>query len=81
MISAGASGVDRLAYGPVRHNLLGTIVCLADGSRTKSGGQLVKNVTGYDLHRLYCGAHGTLCIVLEASLRLYPLLLLHLKDK
>jgi len=73
VIGAGASGVDRLACGPLRHNLLGTTVCLADGSRTKSGGQLVKNVTGYDLHRLYCGSQGTLCVVLEASLRLYPL--------
>lgn len=73
VISAGVSGVERLAYGPVRHNLLGTVVCLADGNTTKSGGRLVKNVTGYDLHRLYCGAHGSLCVVLEASLRLYPL--------
>jgi glycolate oxidase FAD binding subunit len=46
-------------------------VALADGSIAKSGGRLVKNVTGYDMHRLYCGSRGSLCVVLEASLRLF----------
>ena len=56
----------------MRNHLLGARVVLADGSRPKSGGQLVKNVTGYDLHKLYCGSHGSLCLLLEASLRLFP---------
>lgn len=72
VLSSGASGFDRLRYGPTRHNVLGMRVLLADGRVTKSGGALVKNVTGYDLHRFYCGARGTLCVVLEASLRLAP---------
>ncbi len=71
-LSAGASGVDRLRYGPLRHHVLGMTVALADGSVTKTGGRLVKNVTGYDLHRLYTGSHGALCVILEASLRLFP---------
>jgi glycolate oxidase FAD binding subunit len=73
MVSAGQSGFDRLRYGPVRGHVLGTLVLLADGSIARSGGRLVKNVTGYDLHRLHCGAHGTLGILLEVSLRLWPL--------
>ncbi|MEM7308811.1 MAG: FAD-binding oxidoreductase [Planctomycetota bacterium] len=72
VLAAGQSGFDRLRYGPSRHALLGMRALLADGTVARSGGQLVKNVTGYDLHRLYCGSHGTLCVVLEASLRLYP---------
>ena len=40
---------------------------------TRSGGALVKNVTGYELSRLWCGSRGSLCLVLEASLRLWPL--------
>lgn len=72
VIGAGQSGVDRLRFGPLRNQLLGTRALLADGTVTKSGGRLVKNVTGFDLHRLYCGSHGGLCIVLEASLRLFP---------
>jgi glycolate oxidase FAD binding subunit len=73
VVAAGQSGFDRLRYGPVRNALLGARVLLADGRLAKSGGQLVKNVTGYDLHRLYCGSHGTLCVIVEASLRLHPL--------
>jgi glycolate oxidase FAD binding subunit len=72
VVAAGESGADRLRYGPVRHHVLGTKVVLADGTVAKSGGQLVKNVTGFDLHRLYAGSHGTLCVVAEVSLRLFP---------
>jgi glycolate oxidase FAD binding subunit len=71
-IAAGASGLDRLRYGPVRHQILGLSALHADGSRVKSGGRVVKNVTGYDLHRLWCGSEGSLCFLLEATLRLYP---------
>jgi FAD/FMN-containing dehydrogenase len=72
VLAAGASGLDRLRHGPVRHQVLGMLALVADGTRVKSGGRVVKNVTGYDLHRLWCGAHGTLCFLLEATLRLYP---------
>ena len=72
VLAAAESGPDRLLFGPVRHHVLGMRVALADGTVAQSGGQLVKNVTGYDLHRLYCGSHGTLCVILEASLRLFP---------
>jgi FAD/FMN-containing dehydrogenase len=71
VLAAGQSGIDRSHYGPSRHHVLGMRVALADGSFAKSGGRLVKNVTGYDMHRLYCGSHGSLCVILEASMRLF----------
>lgn len=70
VLAAGQSGMDRLRHGPSRHHVLGMRVVLADGSVARSGGRLVKNVTGYDMHRLYCGSHGTLCVIVEASMRL-----------
>jgi glycolate oxidase FAD binding subunit len=71
VVSAGESGLDRLRFGPARHHVLGTRVMLADGTVARSGGRLVKNVTGFDLHRLHAGSHGTLAIVLEVALRLF----------
>jgi len=73
VLGAGQSGIDRLLYGPVRHHVLGVSALLADGSVARSGGRLVKNVTGFDLHRLYTGARGTLCVLLEASMRLFSI--------
>lgn len=72
VLGAGLSGIDRLRLGPLRHHVLGVTAMLADGTVARSGGRLVKNVTGFDLHRLYAGARGTLCLILEASLRLFP---------
>ncbi len=71
-IAGATSGCDRERYGPVRHHVLGLRVALADGTIARSGGRRVKNVTGFDLHRLHCGARGTLGVILEASLRLFP---------
>jgi glycolate oxidase FAD binding subunit len=72
VVAAGESGADRLRFGPVRHHVLGLKVLLADGTIAKCGGQLVKNVTGFDLMKLYTGSHGTLCVILEVALRLFP---------
>jgi glycolate oxidase FAD binding subunit len=72
VVAAGESGADRLRFGPVRHHVLGLKVLFADGTIAKCGGQLVKNVTGFDLMKLYTGSHGTLCVILEVALRLFP---------
>ena len=72
VLAASQSGLDRLRPGGIRDALLGARVLLADGSSSQSGGRLVKNVTGYDLHRLWCGSFGSLCAILEVSLRLGP---------
>lgn len=71
-IASGISGPDRVRHGPFRHHVLGLRVMLSDGRTATSGGKLVKNVTGFDLHRLYAGSRGTLCVILSASLRLFP---------
>ena len=73
VIAAAQSGSDRLRYGPVRDHVLGVQVALGDGTLARSGGRLVKNVTGYDLQRLFTGSHGSLCVILEASMRLFAL--------
>ncbi len=72
VLAAGRAGPDRLRWGPARHQVLGTRMALSDGTVAASGGRLVKNVAGYDLHRLHCGSRGTLGIILEACLRLHP---------
>lgn len=72
VVAAAQPGWDRLRHGPLRDQVLGARVLLADGSTAQSGGRLVKNVTGYDLHRLWCGSHGSLAVVLDVALRLYP---------
>ena len=73
VIAAAQNGADRLRYGSVRDHVLGVQVGLGDGTLARSGGRLVKNVTGYDLQRLFSGSHGSLCVILEASLRLFAL--------
>ncbi|MGH3931029.1 MAG: FAD-binding oxidoreductase [Pseudonocardiaceae bacterium] len=73
MIATAASGPLRYRYGSVRDLIIGITVVLADGTITKSGGTVVKNVAGYDLAKLYTGSLGTLGIITEAVFRLHPL--------
>ncbi len=73
LLASGASSIDRCTFGPTRHHVLGMRIQDASGmGPTRTGGRLVKNVTGYDLHRLHTGGRGTLGAILEASLRLMP---------
>ena len=71
-LAAGISGPLRSAYGLPRDWLIGISVVGADGTQTKAGGKVVKNVTGYDLNRLYTGSLGTLAIITEATFKLAP---------
>jgi glycolate oxidase FAD binding subunit len=73
ILATNSSGPRRLAYGTARDLLLGLRVAGPDGRATRSGGRVVKNVTGYDLHKLHIGAFGTLGVLLEASFKLRPL--------
>jgi glycolate oxidase FAD binding subunit len=57
----------------LRDEILGLQVALPSGSLARAGGRVVKNVTGYDLVRLHCGAYGTLGVITEVTLRLRPI--------
>ncbi|MDQ4009884.1 MAG: FAD-binding oxidoreductase [Actinomycetota bacterium] len=72
-IATAASGPLRYRFGSVRDLLIGITVVLADGTVTRSGGTVVKNVAGYDLGKLYTGSLGTLGVITEAVFRLHPL--------
>lgn len=73
LLAAGASGPLRLGYGTPRDWVLGMRMALGDGRLVKSGGKVVKNVAGYDTHKLHIGALGTLGVILEATFKLVPL--------
>ncbi len=71
-LAVGMGGPLRTRYGPPRDFVLGMTVLRADGELVKAGGRVVKNVTGYDLMRLWCGALGTLGIITSVALRVLP---------
>lgn len=70
-----ASGVDsplRQFYGAARDYVLGMEFITGDGALVKSGGRVVKNVAGYDLHKLMIGALGTLGVITKINFRTFP---------
>ncbi|MCG3137525.1 MAG: hypothetical protein HJJLKODD_01371 [Phycisphaerae bacterium] len=73
MVSANLNGPRRLRHGTLTDYLLGATLVLADGSMIKAGAKTVKNVAGYDLHKLLVGSFGSLGILVEVTLRLKPL--------
>jgi glycolate oxidase FAD binding subunit len=73
---AVASGIDsvlRQQYGTVRDFLIGAEFVDGRGGPCRSGGRVVKNVTGYDLHKLLIGSVGTLAAITRLNFRTYPL--------
>ena len=66
-------GPRQRGFGPVRDAVLGIDTVLASGERTRCGARVVKNVTGYDLAKLYVGSLGTLAVIEKAWLRLKPM--------
>ena len=72
IIAANAVGPLRQGYGGPRDMVLGLRIALPNGKIAKTGGRVVKNVAGYDLGKLLTGSFGTLGVILEASLKLFP---------
>ena len=73
ILATNDSGALRLRYGSLRDLIIGMTIVLADGTIAKSGGKVVKNVAGYDLHKLMTGAFGTLGVIAEVTFRLHPI--------
>jgi glycolate oxidase len=71
-VATNAGGMRAVKYGVTRHQVLGLEAVLGSGEVVRSGGKFVKSSTGYDLTQLIVGSEGTLALVTEATLKLYP---------
>jgi glycolate oxidase FAD binding subunit len=71
-IAAGLAGPARAARGPVRDYVLGTRLLTGDGRVLHFGGEVIKNVAGYDVSRLLVGSLGILGAILDVSLKVMP---------
>jgi glycolate oxidase FAD binding subunit len=73
IVSTNDSGSLRHKFGSLRDLIIGMTLVLADGTIARTGGKVVKNVAGYDLHKLMTGAFGTLAVITEVTFRLHSL--------
>jgi glycolate oxidase FAD binding subunit len=72
LVQSNASGPGRHLYGSARDWVLGLRVVLPTGERIRCGGKVIKNVSGYDMNKLFIGGFGTMGIVTEATFKLLP---------
>jgi len=72
ILATNSAGPLRLRYGSPRDMVLGLKIATVEGKIIKAGGRVVKNVAGYDMVKLLVGSYGTLGVIVEASLKLYP---------
>src|SRR6516165_8314558 len=72
VVAAGLSGPRRMFAGAARDFVLGTRLLTAQGEVLRFGGQVMKNVAGFDVSRLLCGSLGILGIITEVSLKVLP---------
>ncbi len=72
MVASGLSGPARASVGAVRDYVLGVVMLNGKGEHLTFGGQVMKNVAGYDVPRLMAGSLGTLGLLLEVSLKVLP---------
>lgn len=73
VVSCNLSGPGRYKNGALRDHVLGFKAVNGSGAKIKSGGTVVKNVTGYDLSKVISGSYGTLCAVTEINLKVSPI--------
>lgn len=71
-VAMGAGGPAGLKYGTTKDYVLGLEAVTADGRVMRTGGKMIKNVTGYNLTQLLVGSEGTLAVITEVLLRLLP---------
>ncbi|HEY8312848.1 MAG TPA: FAD-binding oxidoreductase [Candidatus Baltobacteraceae bacterium] len=71
-LAAGWLGPRRHLYGRPRDFVIGSHAVLADGTLAHAGGMVVKNVTGYDMSKLYIGSFGTLAVLAQLNLKTIP---------
>ncbi len=71
-VATNAGGMRAVKYGVTRHQVLGLEYVLASGEVMRGGGKFVKSSSGYDLVQLIIGSEGTLALVTEVTLRIYP---------
>ncbi len=71
-LASGWAGPRRAAYGRARDLVIGSTIALTDGTLARAGGMVVKNVTGYDMSKLYIGSLGTLGVIVRGNFKTLP---------